>query len=45
MRHRVIDPAETVEAIKALTPDDLSLAAKSHSDGLSTHIFSPSVKN
>lgn len=45
MRHRVIDPAETVEAIKALTPDDLSLAAKSLSDGLSTLIFSPSVKN
>ncbi len=45
MRHRVIDPAETVEAIKALTPDDLSLAAKSLSDGLSALIFSPSVKN
>lgn len=45
MRHRVIDPAETVEAIKALTPDDLSLAATSLSDGLSTLIFSPSVKN
>lgn len=45
MRRRVIDPAETVEAIKALTPDDIRLAAESLSDGLSTLIFSPSVKN
>lgn len=44
MRGRVIDPAETVDAIKSLTTDDMRLAGE-HIAALSSLIFTPSHKN